>query len=185
MTGAPHRIATDRLILTAPRQDDLDDMMALWGDPSVMQYIGAPLGRAEVWGRLLKYAGHWALFGFGYWLVRERAGGRFVGEANLSFQQRSHPALPEDEIEGGWLLAPAAQGKGYAGETLAALLDWADDGLATASVRCLIDRRNAASFRLAERHGFNRVGMVTTGGEDFELLRRGRRNSAGQENWSG
>lgn len=173
MTTDPHDIATERLILSAPRADDLEDMVALWADPAVVEYLGQPLGRSEVWARLLKYAGHWALFGFGYWMIREAGSGRLVGETNLSYQYRGHPALPDDEIEGGWVLAPWAQGRGYAGEALAALLGWADTALEARSIRCLIDPRNAASLRLAERQQFMPAGRVTLAGSDLDLLRRG------------
>lgn len=172
MKTDPHDIATERLILSAPQASDLEEMVALWGDPAVVEYLGQPLGRSEVWARLLKYAGHWALFGFGYWTIREAGSGRLVGEANLSYQYRGHPDLPDDEIEGGWVLAPWAQGRGYAGEALAALLGWADTALGARSIRCLIDPRNLASLRLAGRQQFVHARRVTLAGNDLDLLRR-------------
>lgn len=169
--GSRH-IVTERLILTAPEAVDFEEMIALWSDPAMMQYLGPPLARGEIWARLLKYAGHWSFFGFGYWMIRRADDGRLVGEANLSYQYRGYPALPDDEIEGGWVLSPVAQGQGYAGEALTALLGWADTTLGSPPIRCLIDPRNTASLRLADRQRFARAGRVTLAGSEVELLRR-------------
>ncbi|HEY8041563.1 MAG TPA: GNAT family N-acetyltransferase, partial [Polyangiaceae bacterium] len=70
---------TGRLTLRGHGRDDLDDCAALWADPVVTRHIGGrPFTREEAWAKLLRYVGHWDLLGFGYWVVRERATGRFV-----------------------------------------------------------------------------------------------------------
>ncbi len=45
-------------------------------------------------------------------------------------------------------------GKGFASEALAAALIWGRDHFGPARVVCVIDNNNAASIRLAEKHGF-------------------------------
>ena len=78
-------IETARLFLRGPRPADLPDSVALWSDPVVTRYTsGKPLSEEEVWGRLLRYVGHWAWMGFGYWVVEEKATGRFAGEMGFS-----------------------------------------------------------------------------------------------------
>jgi len=43
---------------------------------------------------LLRYAGHWALAGYGYWIVEERESGRPVGEVGLAdFRREISPPL--------------------------------------------------------------------------------------------
>ena len=67
--------------------------------------------------RLLRYAGHWWLLGFGYWVLQEKATGAFVGE--LGFAQWKRELEPAIQVpEAGWVLATAAHGKGYATEAL-------------------------------------------------------------------
>ncbi|GLK43856.1 hypothetical protein GCM10017612_17750 [Novosphingobium resinovorum] len=75
------KITTDRLILRAHTIDDLDAVFELATDPAVLQFIrGLPTSREEAWHRLLRYAGHWSLLGFGMFAVFERASGAFMSD---------------------------------------------------------------------------------------------------------
>lgn len=148
-------LRTDRLLLAAPTAADLDDMAAMWADPAVYErLIGRPCTREEAWHRLLRYIGHWQVAGYGHWIVREAASGRFLGEVGLMDSRRATEPMYEGVPEVGWALAGHAHGRGYAGEALAALFGWADGRLPRTV--CIIDPANHASIRLAERLGFRR-----------------------------
>ena len=86
---------TARLTLRAHTAADLDDCAALWADPTVVRHIGGrPFTAEETWARVLRYAGLWALVGFGYWVARDRSSGRFVGELGLAdFRRAFDPPL--------------------------------------------------------------------------------------------
>src|SRR3546814_17524593 len=43
-----------------------------------------PLSPEEAWNRLLRYAGHWTLLGYGIFAVVEKASGRFIGETGIA-----------------------------------------------------------------------------------------------------
>ena len=59
-------LETPRLSLRGHRVEDLEDCAAMWGDPQVTRHIGGrPSTKEEVWSRLVRYVGHWALLGFG------------------------------------------------------------------------------------------------------------------------
>lgn len=59
-------LRTERLVLRGHRREDLGDCAAMWADPEVTRYLGGrPFSEEEVWGRLLRYVGHWAIMGFG------------------------------------------------------------------------------------------------------------------------
>ncbi len=74
-------IETARLRMRLHRLDDLKALTAMGADPRVFEYLsGAPSMRQETWMRLLRYAGHWATMGHGYWIVEERESVEFVGE---------------------------------------------------------------------------------------------------------
>jgi len=63
-------IETARLRLRGHGLEDTERMAALWSDAEVTRYIGGrPQTAEESWSRLLRYAGHWRLLGFGYWVV--------------------------------------------------------------------------------------------------------------------
>jgi hypothetical protein len=52
------------------------------------------------------------------------------------------PSL-DGTLEAGWTLVPETHGKGFASETLAAMLVWADDNFPDRPVTCIIDPDNA------------------------------------------
>lgn len=166
-------LATPRLTLRPHVPADFADSAALWGDPAVVEHIGGvPSSPAEVWTRLLGYAGSWTLLGFGYWCVRESATGRFVGEAGLAdFKRDLDPPLG-DAPEAGWALSPWAHGRGYGREAVGAVLGWADAVLAAPRTVCLIAPENAASIRLAQAQGFSPYALARYREREVRLFER-------------
>src|ERR1044071_2366277 len=107
-------LETPRLVLRGHRVDDLDDSISLWSDPEVTRHIsGKPSTREEVWSRLLRYIGHWAVAGYGLWHIRERASDRFIGEAGLADFKRDMTFSFDGAPEAGWGFAPWCYGRGF------------------------------------------------------------------------
>jgi RimJ/RimL family protein N-acetyltransferase len=168
-TQAAPVLETERLVLCGHAPRDLDDSAAMWADPLVTRHIGGkPFAREEVWRKLLGYAGHWALLGFGYWVVREKSTGRFVGEVGLADFKRDLTPSIEGIAEAGWVLAPGAHGRGLATEAVRAVLAWHGGP----SV-CLIDPGNVASLRVADKCGYVEQARPLFHGLPVVLLRRG------------
>lgn len=117
-------LITERLQLDAHTLDDFESLAALWADPQVVRYIGGtPRDREDSPGRLMRYVGHWALLGYGYWAVRDKLSGEYLGSIGFSnFLRDITPALDAPEM--GWTLVSSAHGKGYATEALRAALAW-------------------------------------------------------------
>jgi RimJ/RimL family protein N-acetyltransferase len=178
MAGQPAdipRLETARLVLDAHGLQDFEPLCALWADPEVVRHIGGrPNTRHECWSRLLRYSGSWPLLGFGFWAVREKSTGRFIGD--LGFHDVCRDLEPSifGIPEAGWVLSPSAQGQGFAGEALAAALAWLDGGTGHEVSVCLISPDNAASVRLAERHGYRLQAHVAFMEKPTLLLRRPR-----------
>jgi RimJ/RimL family protein N-acetyltransferase len=166
-------LSTARLRLRPHRPNDFDACAALWGDPRVTEHIqGRPQTQEEVWARLLRYAGHWAWLGFGYWAVEE--GGRFIGELGFAdFKRALEPSL-DGAPELGWALSPAVWGQGYATEALTAALAWADANLAAAETACIVALQNATSLRVAAKLGYRETARTTYKGEVTLVFRRPR-----------
>lgn len=148
-------LETERLVLSGHTLADFDACAAMWGDPQVTRYIGGkPSTAEETWGRLLRYAGLWSLLGYGYWMVRERQTGRYVGDVGLAdFRRDVTPALGPVP-EAGWVLATWAHGRGFATEAVRAVLAWSDAQLAAPRTVALIAPENAGSIHVAEKCGF-------------------------------
>ena len=174
-------LETARLTLRGHGAETLDDSLALWSDPEVNRHIsGKPSGREEVWARVLRYIGHWAVAGYGFWQIRERATGRFVGEAGLADGKRDLAISFEGAPEAGWVLAPWAHGRGYATEAMTAVLGWSD---AAAHVGprtvCLINPDNTASLRVAEKCRYRELARADYKGAEVIVFERHDDRAAG------
>lgn len=165
-------IETERLRLRGHRLGDFDDVAAMWATPEVVRFItGKPSTREESWARLLRYPGHWALLGYGFWAIEEKASGRFVGEGGFgNFMREIEPAI--DAPEQGWALAPWAHGKGYASEAVRAMLAWGETHFGRSDFVCMIAPENTPSLRLAEKLGYREYARAPYKGEPSILLRR-------------
>lgn len=181
MTGAPplalpEPLETERLVLSRHRAEDFEECARLWSDPEVTHFIGGrPLSNEETWARLLRYAGLWALLGFGYWAVREKGTGRFVGDVGMADLQRLIEPSLCGAPEMGWVLAPWSHGRGFATEAVNAALSWADSHLSAPETVCIIVPENQRSIRVAERVGYRpREAAVYNGGKTtiFARFRR-------------
>jgi len=148
-------LETERLRLRGHSLSDFEPMMAMWGDPQVTRFIGGkPSTQEEVWSRLLRYIGHWAALGFGYWAVEDKATGAFVGEVGFADFKRDLEPSFEGIPELGWGLGTWAHGKGYATEAVRAAAEWGDTHFKGARMVCMIAPENVASIRVAEKSGF-------------------------------
>jgi RimJ/RimL family protein N-acetyltransferase len=171
-------IETDRLILRRHRRNDFEASLALWGDPQVTRFIGGkPSTREEVWARLIRYVGHWALLGFGYWAVEEKSTGRFLGEVGFADFKRDIEPSFDGMPEIGWVIAPHAQGKGYATEAVRAAISWGDDHFEGARTVCIIAPENRPSIRVAEKCGYREFLRTTyKGNPTIMFVREGAKD---------
>lgn len=159
-------IETERLILRAHRLEDFADCAAMWADPEVVRYIGGkPSTEEEVWARLLRYAGHWALLGYGYWAIQDKATGRFIGELGFADFKRSIEPSLDDMPELGWALVSHAHGRGYATEAVRAAIAWGEDHFGPVRTACIINPENGPSIRVAEKCGYRAFRRTTYKGQ--------------------
>ena len=167
-------IDTPRLSLRVHGREDFAECAAMWGDPEVTRFIGGrPSTREEAWTKVLRYAGLWSLLGFGYWVVRERSSGRFVGEVGFAdFQRDIDPPLG-GAAEGGWVLAPWAHGRGFATEAVRAAAEWYARSFGATRTVCIIDPDNAASIRVAQKCGYVEIARATYKGGPAVVFERG------------
>lgn len=130
----------------------------MWTDPLVTRYIGGkPLTEEESWAKFLRYAGHWRLLGFGYWVVEEKATGNFAGEIGFADYKRDLQPSLKGVPEIGWVLASQAHGKGYATEAVSAAVAWGDEHFPSGRTACIIAPENLASIRVAVKCGYGEV----------------------------
>jgi len=170
------RITTQRLAIRRSRPEDAAAISAYRSDPAVHRYQGWERTDVEsITGEIQEMAarspgdpGGWVQF-----TVEERGDGGLVGDVGMS---------PADDEPGvikiGYTIAPAFQGRGYATEAVAALIDYAFDTLGADVVRAYASAENAPSIRVAEKVGMRLIerfegidGTVRWFGVRYEIRR--------------
>jgi RimJ/RimL family protein N-acetyltransferase len=76
-------LTSERLFLRPWRDEDLDPLFAINGDPESMRYFAATMNRAESDAWAARLRAHFAEHGWGFWVVVEAASDDFVGVVGL------------------------------------------------------------------------------------------------------
>ena len=160
-------IETERLTLRGYRAEDFSLFLRLWSDPAVVRHIsGKPEAAPQIWKRFLRMVGHWSVLGFGYWMVDDKATGAPVGEVGFGEFRRDLEPSNFGSPEIGWMIAPEAQGRGYASEAAAAAIGWGDAIFEATRMSCIIAPANAPSLAVARKIGFGTARKGVFGGEE-------------------
>jgi RimJ/RimL family protein N-acetyltransferase len=142
-------LETERLRLRGIRGSDFEDYAALYADPDVTRLMGngETWDRGRAWRHMAFAVGHWQLEGSGIWVAEEIASGLFVGVVGF-WEPATWPGF-----ELAYHLARRHWRKGYATEGAKAALAHAFLVWRRAHVISLINPKNLASIRVAERIG--------------------------------
>ncbi len=153
------------LTFRRPLLSDAEPLFAFMGDPAVMRLTHCHASLRDLRRYLAAHACQARHIGFGPWTVLE--GQKIIGFGGLY----DDPFDPGYGVEVAYFLAPAAQGKGYAGQLVARALATAWAGGAPL-VSAFAHPDNAASCRVLTRAGFHQERYVP----DMErlLYRHGR-----------
>jgi RimJ/RimL family protein N-acetyltransferase len=156
-------IETERLLLRAWQPSDEAPFAAINADPEVTRYLRGPMRRDASDELLATIRGHWQQHGFGLYAVEVKDSGAFAGFVGLAVPSFLPEVLPAVEV--GWRLGREHWGNGYATEGARASLAQAFGPLELRQVISIIDPRNTASVRVAERlemqRGRDRIHPVT------------------------
>ncbi len=167
-------LRTVRLHLRPHVIDDFAFLKQLWADPEVARFIsGTPSTPEESWARLLRYIGHWAAFGFGYFAIFDKADGRYLGECGLMELQREITPSLAGSAEVGWVLTSDAWGRGLATEAMSAVMAWYGARPDAQPLSCIIAPGNVASIRVAAKLGFMLETETLYGERPTLVFRRG------------
>jgi RimJ/RimL family protein N-acetyltransferase len=154
----PH-LRTARLLLRGWEESDLDAHAAMAADEQVMRYVGGVLDRSQSWRQMALHTGHWALRGYGNWVLERSDDGVMLGRCGL-WNPEGWPGL-----EVGWKLARHAWGHGYATEAARAAIEWAWTVLDARHLISVIHPENAPSIRVAERLGLRPLREAMLNGQ--------------------
>ena len=149
-------LETARLRLRGLRGSDFEDYAALYADPEVTRLVasGETWDRGRAWRHMAFAVGHWHLEGSGVWVAEEKAGGAFLGVIGF-WEPASWPGF-----ELAYHLVRRHWGNGYATEGGKAALAHAFLVWQRNHVMSLVNPKNLASIRVAERIGERLEGRI-------------------------
>ncbi len=139
-------VETDRLILRAPKLDDLPAITAFFASAQ-SQTVGGPrddLGSAMSMNATF---GQWVLYGFGSWFISARDSDTYLGRTGFIMA----PGWEEPEL--GWAVTTEAEGKGIATEATLAARSYGARHLGLNGVISYIRPTNTRSAAMARRLG--------------------------------
>lgn len=161
----PLPLRTERLVLRAWTDDDLDAYAALNADPVVMEHFPSTLTRAESDVSAARIRAATETNGIGFFAVDvPREGVRFAGFVGLNIPSWPTPfaSLSYPPVEIGWRLARAHWGRGYAREAAEACLRAGFD-LGLPEIVSL-----TATTNLRSQHVMEAIGMTRDHAADFD-----------------
>lgn len=167
-------LETERLRLRPYVPGDFDRYAQMWAEADVVRFIGGkPFDRETSWSRFVRQRGMWAMMGFGFFAIEEKATGQFVGEAGFHEMHRTITPSIEGTLEAGWALNSAGQGWGYATEAMHAAIGWAETAFAGQKMTAIIDPDNLPSVHVAKKLGFVEAARTTYLDKPIVVFARG------------
>lgn len=154
-------LETTRLSLRVFESEDLDDFAAIEADPDVMKYFASgPRSREAAVRAIAWYTTLQEERGHSFWAVIHKADNRFIGLCGLIPQRVGE----NDELEVAYRLHKSYWAQGLATEATTAVCNWGFEHLDVSRLISIIDPRNIASIRVAEKNGMRHVDQVVYGG---------------------
>lgn len=159
-------LETGRLRLRRLTAGDAPFILRLLNEPSFIRHIGDRGVRteADAAGYIEKGpAASWGKNGFGLDLVELKETGEPLGICGLIRRD----ILPDVDV--GYAFLPEHWSKGYALESVRAVMDHARSALGLGRVLAIVNADNDSSIRLLEKLGFVYERMMKMPGEDAEV----------------
>jgi RimJ/RimL family protein N-acetyltransferase len=158
------KIETERLTLRPYSLADYQPYLAMCSDPVVTRFLGGQAFSAEdAWNRVLRYAGHWSLLGYGIFAVIEKSTGDYIGETGLADFCRGLGENFDDFGEASWTFSSRVHGLGFAFEAADAAHGWYADRMLECRTVCLIHEKNTSSRKMAGRLSYAAFGEAIIG----------------------
>ncbi|BAU14233.1 putative acetyltransferase [Leptolyngbya sp. NIES-3755] len=142
------KLETERLWLRPFRNEDLDRMAELFGDPEVMRYISSGTKtRAELEAEFPAMLERWSGSGFGMWAMIEKTSRILLGRCGLIYLNGT------PEVELGYMLDKTYWNRGFVTEASIACLRFGFEQAGLERIVAIAQPENIASQRVMQKVG--------------------------------
>lgn len=148
------RLLSTTLVIDTLTEQDWPVFLRLHTEPAVIEKCFDPKPQTELRARFATRLQGWQPDS-NDWLtvaVRERSSGNIVGVTGFCFDGQT--------AEVGYLFLPEYYGRGFATESLSAIIDWAVQCHGITRFQAVVTEGNVASERVLEKCGFRCVEIV-------------------------
>ena len=135
---------TERLHAERLRQEHFDFIHRMNQDERVMTHLGGPRSHEQTSDYMTHNLAHWVEYGYGIWVLKERASGSYVGRGGL----RNILLEGKDEVEVAYGLLPEFWGRGLATEFVKTIVRIGFSKIDLSRLACVTQRENRASIRV-------------------------------------
>lgn len=144
---------------------DMEDLFAMYQQKGMTDYMEPLYEREEETEYQKAYIENmYGFYGYGMWLVFDRQTDALIGRAGIE-NRELHGTF---ELELGYAITPACQGKGYATEVCTAILAYAREHLECREINCMIQKENQPSLALAKKLGFQYRETIVDKEQSYE-----------------
>ena len=171
---------TQRLRAERLQEDHFELIHQMNRDERVMAHLGGLRSPEQTSEYMKQNLAHWAEYGYGIWILRERATGNFVGRGGLR-----HLVLGEkNEVEVAYGLMPEFWTKGLATEFVRAVVRIGFSQAGLLSLVCVTRRDHTASLRVLKKADFHFERDIIYKGEPNLLFRRSVTKKLSEGSWT-
>ena len=142
---------TDRLSAERLRQEHFEFVHRMHQDEAVMAKLGGTRSREKTSEYFKHNLAHWEKYGYGIWVLRDKATGSFVGRGGI----RNTVVEDNREVEVAYGFMPDFWNKGLATEFVAKVVRIGLVDLGLSSLVSITASNNLASRRVMEKAGFS------------------------------
>jgi RimJ/RimL family protein N-acetyltransferase len=141
--------------LRPPVVADLDAQYAMM-EPAAMRRFLGPVepSKADLYARILRTAGSWAVYGYGTFTLWHRPSGALAGSGGIFPTYRGLGDDFDLMPEAGWIIAQDFWGCGLATAFITTVHDWFDRAHGRQRTVAMIEDGHAASVRVAQKLGY-------------------------------
>ncbi len=166
MTSPRSVVETDRLLLRKLREDDSGFILGLLNEPSFLEFIGDKGVRTEEDARRYIQTGpmeSYARHGFGLYLTALKENETPIGICGLLKRETL------DDVDVGFAFLSAFWSRGYAHESVAAVLEHGRRDFRLERIVAVTSSGNDRSIRVLEKLGFRFKKLIRFSGDDSDV----------------